>query len=87
MAELVGMDVFSGDTFGFSNKRTLPVGNARMNRYYRDYDTRDGKNFVIIVPTEDSAPPAASAPAPPIRMQMNITLNWLEELKKLVPPR
>ena len=52
-----------------------------MFQSYRDYDVVPGGNdLVLIVPTGDTA----SAPEPP-RPQVNIVINWHEELKRLVP--
>jgi hypothetical protein len=79
------MDVSTKSTFGFGNRRALPFQNVRMERDRRDYDTRDGKNFVVIVPVPVAAPTAAAAPVPRPRSQINVVLNWLEELKTLAP--
>jgi hypothetical protein len=46
----------------------------------RSYDiTPDGQHFVVMVAT--SKPEARSAPGD----QINVTLNWFEELKRRVP--
>ena len=46
----------------------------------RSYDiTPDGKHFLVMVPTS----PTEARPA--LRDQINITLNWFEELKRLAP--
>jgi hypothetical protein len=47
---------------------------------HRSYDiTRDGKKLLMIVPAGPAEP---RDPPPP---QINIVLNWHEELKRLVP--
>ena len=60
--------------------RTLFVGLSRLGREpapvdRRDYDpTPDGQRFLIVKRGEESVP-----------TQINVVLNWAEELKRLVP--
>ena len=50
----------------------------------RNYDvTPDGKQLVIVLPPQA----AQSAPGRRAPMQIDIVLNWFEELVRLVPPR
>jgi hypothetical protein len=50
-----------------------PIGNARPN-----YDiSADGQRFLMVKPVDQEE--AA-------RTQINVVLNWTEELKRLVPP-
>jgi Tol biopolymer transport system component len=86
-SELAGMAVSTKSTFGFGYRRPLALQNVRMERDRRDYDTRDGKNFVVIVSVPVAAPTAAATPAPRPRSQINIVLNWFEELETLLAPR
>jgi eukaryotic-like serine/threonine-protein kinase len=65
-----------------TSERVLPMPGFQVFFFYRDYDmTPDGKRFLMIVPAGPAGP---GAPPPP---QINIVLNWTEELKRLVPSR
>ena len=67
----------------FTNERVLPIQGFQVFYGNRDYDiTKDGKRLMVIVPegkTETTRPPA--------RPQINVILNWFEELKARVPSR
>ena len=66
----------------WSAERELPIEGFLATGDSRDYDiTRDGQQFLVILPedsTEDATPPP---PTP----RINIVLNWFEELKERVP--
>ena len=48
---------------------------------YQDYDIMpDGERFVVIVPADETE---TTESAPP--QQINVILNWIEELKERVP--
>ena len=48
--------------------------------FYRDYDiSPDGEQLLMVYPADDIG---SDGPVPP---QINIVLNWFEELKRLVP--
>jgi hypothetical protein len=50
----------------------------------RNYDiTRDGKQFIVVVPGPNSQ--AKGSPQPP--PQMNFVVNWFTELQQRVPVR
>jgi len=66
----------------FTNERILPI---RFQAFFgnRDYDiTKDGKRMIVIVPEGK-----AEAPRAPARPQINVVLNWAEELKSRVPSK
>ncbi len=51
-----------------------------MVSYYRDYDmSPDGERLLMVFPADQSDP------GEPARPQINIVLNWFEELKERVP--
>jgi eukaryotic-like serine/threonine-protein kinase len=79
---LVAVDVRTQPAFAVERSVTLPIevlaGNSTLAR---NYDIMpDGKQFVVIAPT---ASPADSNRSP--TQQINVVLNWFEELKRLVP--
>jgi hypothetical protein len=50
----------------------------------RQYDiTPDGKQFVVVLDASTSATAGGTRRPPPT--QINVVLNWSEELKRLVP--
>jgi WD40 repeat protein len=65
-----------GLTFG--SEQLLPVeGFLQFGNGYRDYDiSPDGKQFLMIFPAKQPVEQ---------RFQINIVLNWLQELKQRVP--
>ena len=61
---------------------TLPIDDAIHPLTQRNYDvTPDGKQLLIVLPAQ-TAQTATGRRAP---VQINIVLNWFEELKRLVP--
>ncbi len=77
---LRSVDIVTQPTFAFSNEQTLPVEGFNVETSYRDYDMRpDGERLLMVFPADrpDSGEPA--------RAQINIVLNWFEELKERVP--
>jgi hypothetical protein len=77
---LRSVDVVTQPEFGFGNEQALPIKNFIVVNYHRDYDiTPDGQRFVMMFAADnaDSRGPA--------RDQINIVLNWFEELKRRVP--
>jgi hypothetical protein len=64
---------------GASSQATalLSIGGLIENRTIQTYDIApDGQSFVMILEKPQSPP-----------TQLNVILNWLEELKRLVPTR
>ncbi len=77
---LRSVDIVTQPAFAFSNEQTLPIEGFIVVGYYRDYDMSfDGKRLLMVFPADqsDSGEPA--------RPQINIVLNWFEELKERVP--
>jgi len=62
--------------FSVSAPKELFSGRFKSYRCRANYDiTPDGDRFIMIKPDEGSEP-----------TRINVVLNWLEELKRLVPP-
>jgi hypothetical protein len=77
---LRSVDIVTRPAFAFSNEQTLPVEGFNVVANYRDYDiSSDGKQLLMVFPVDwpDTGEPA--------RPQINIVLNWFEELKERVP--
>jgi hypothetical protein len=77
---LRSVDIVTEPAFGFSNEQTLPVEGFNVVANYRSFDmSPDGKRLFMMFPADqsDSGEPA--------RPQINIVLNWFEELKERVP--
>ena len=78
--QLYSVSIRTQPGFTFGNPAALAVkGFVQGIRYLRDYDiTPDGKQFIVIMP------PGASGPEAPQALQIQIVLNWFEELKQRV---
>ncbi len=77
---LRSVDIVTQPAFAFSNEQTLPVEGFNVVPGYRDYDiSPDGEQLLMVFPTDR---PDTGEPARP---QINIVLNWFEELKERVP--
>ncbi len=77
---LRSVDIVTQPAFAFSNEQTLPVGGFNVVSGYRSFDSSpDGEQLLMMFPADqlDSGEPA--------RPQINIVLNWFEELKARVP--
>ncbi len=77
---LRSVDIVTEPAFAFSNEQTFPVEGFNVVSTYRDYDmSPDGKRLLMVFPADrpDSGESA--------RPQINIVLNWFEELKERVP--
>jgi serine/threonine-protein kinase len=83
VGKLAVVDVsFAGGSPHFTNERVLPI-HFQVFFGNRDYDiTKDGKRMIVIVPEGK-----AEAPRAPERPEINVVLNWVEELKSRVPSR
>jgi Tol biopolymer transport system component len=81
-AQFVAVSVTTRPTFTFGNPASVP--RPFVNRgpgFERDYDiTLDGKRFLAVAAEQT----ASGAPAAP---QIQVVLNWQEELKQRVPTR
>ena len=78
--EFAAVDINLEGTPDWTNERVLPIEGFLRFTGSRDYDiTPDGERFIMVFPADqaDSSEPA--------RPQINIVLNWFEELKERVP--
>jgi hypothetical protein len=84
--QLVAVEVRTQPTFSVGKPTPLPIGEGvLLVGPGRQYDiTPDGKQF-IVVRGSTSASAAGARRAPPA--QINVVLNWSEELKRLVPTK
>ena len=64
--------------FANSEPIAMPTG-SWIPAFQRNFDTADGKQFVTVLAA--SAGDAHDVTAP----QLEVVLNWFEELKRLVP--
>ena len=77
---LRAVDIFTESDFRFSNEQTLPVEGFNVVTLHRDYDiTPDGERLVMVFPADQAESSESTRP------QINIVLNWFEELKARVP--
>ena len=77
---LRSVDVVTEPDFAFGNEQTLPIEGFIVVPFHRDYDmTPDGDRFVMVFPADQTD---SSESLPP---QINVVLNWDEELKARVP--
>ena len=77
---LRSVDIVTEPAFAFSNEQTLPVAGFNVVSAYRDYDmSPDGKRLLMVFPADQSDSGETARP------QVNIVLNWFEELKERVP--
>jgi serine/threonine protein kinase/Tol biopolymer transport system component len=78
-SQIMSVDVQTQPRFVVLKTTPLPVKGILTNQAHGGFDiTPDGKYFVVLVPHD-----AGRARLP----QINITLNWFEELKQRVPVR
>jgi hypothetical protein len=82
--QLFAVPVTPGPTFAFGNPVSLPrIFVERGPGFERNNDiTLDGKRFIGVVTAGTST--VSDAPAVP---QIQVVLNWFQELKRLVPPK
>jgi len=79
--QIISVDVQTQPSFTIGKITPLPVQGIVFNGP-RGYDiTPDGKYFVVMLPKAQAEP----GRTPPD--QINITLNWFEELKQRAPIR
>ena len=81
-AQFVAVSVTTRPTFTFGNPVSVPRPFAPSSQWFeRNIDiTLDGKRFLGVVPAGQNT--ASGAPAAP---QIQVVLNWFEELKTKVP--
>ena len=74
---VVSVPVSLQPVFHAGSPTTLFHGRYLVNWPARAYDvSADGKRFLMVTPDEQTRPKTT---------QINLVLNWLEELKRLVP--
>ena len=77
LARLSGVDVTTEPQFSFSIERVLPIERFVIAVNQRDYDiTPDGERFLMVFPASETDRDQPRNP------QINIVLNWFEELKE-----
>ena len=77
---LRSVDVATEPDFAFRNEQTLPIEGFTVVPFYRDYDiSPDGERLVMVFPADQSELGDASPP------QINMILNWFQELTERVP--
>jgi len=77
---LIGVDFGSDDACEVGVERLLPITGFSVFGSYRDYDiTPDGEGFLMVF-SEDYADSGSNP-----RRQVNVALNWFEELVERVP--
>ena len=82
--KFVVVDVQTEPSFTFSKPTLLPIDGTLHPLAQRNYDvTPDGKQLLVVLP----AASAESDSAKRITQQINIVLNWFEELKARVPTK
>jgi eukaryotic-like serine/threonine-protein kinase len=81
LGAVMGVPVETGTTFRAGTAKTIVQGNYIAANAGRTYDVSpDGQRFLMI-----KLAPEAEADLNPRPLQMNVVLNWLEELKQRVP--
>jgi Tol biopolymer transport system component len=73
-SKTMAVDVETDPTFTAGKPRLLFTGRYRDQAYYRDYDVAPDGRFLMI-----KTPPELAA------RQVNVVLNWFEELERLAP--
>ncbi len=80
--QLLGIDIATEPVFAFGNEQVLGMrGFLRPSGGIASYDiTLDGQRFLMVFPADQAGSVAETADE-----QINIVLNWFEELKERVP--
>ncbi len=79
-ARLFAVDIQTSPAFSAGTPTALPIARAlHPNPGLRNYDiTHDGKHFLVVLPAQNDAGKVATA-------QINVVVNWFEELKQRAP--
>ena len=77
------VDIQTQPAFSFSKSAPPPISGVVQDiGAPRNYDiTPDGKQFIVVLNAEENQNSQSST------LQINVVLNWLEELKQKVPLR
>ena len=80
--QFMGIDIATEPAFSFGNEQALRIrGFLAAYGPTRPYDiTPDGQRFLMVFPADQAGSVAETA-----EEQINIVLNWFEELKERVP--
>ena len=77
---LLVTDIHTLPSFGVGTPAAIPFEGAQFGGQGRNYDvTSDGKRVLVVMYTAGATDPARRPPS-----QINVVLNWLEELKQKV---
>ena len=77
---LRSVEVVTEPDFTFRNEQTLPIEGFIAVPSYRDYDVApDGERLIMVFPADQTEPGETSPP------QINMVLNWFQELTERVP--
>ena len=80
MLAMRGINILTEPAFSFGAEREWPIDGFVYISYTKSHDVApDGQRFLVVVPADQSSAAVAS------RSQINIVLNWFEELKERVP--
>jgi hypothetical protein len=85
--QVVTVEVRTQPTFSFSKPTPLPIGDGvQFVGSGRQYDiTPDVKQFIVVMDASTSASPPGTRRPP--ASQINVVVNWGEELSRLVPTK
>ena len=73
-------DIRTQPSFAVGNRAPLPIDGFQQRGGTRAYDiTPDGEQFLVMIPPSETASGARAS------LQINVTLNWFQDLKQRVP--
>ena len=75
VTSLMAVDITTNPTLQWANERALPIEGFVTVNARRDYDITPDGQFLMVFPANEAGG----------RQQINIVLNWFEELKERVP--
>jgi Tol biopolymer transport system component len=82
--KLIVVDVQTEPSFTFGTPTPLPIEGTIHPLAQRNYDiTPDGKQLLVVLPAASARSDSVARPT----QQINIVLNWFEELKARVPTK
>ena len=74
------VEVATEPALTYTVEQTLPIQEFNVASFYRDYDTTpDGEHLLMVYSAAGTDALESATP------QINIVLNWFEELKERVP--
>jgi hypothetical protein len=80
---IVAIEVRTSPSFTFGKPTSIPIGGLEFLTGQRNYDiTHDGRQFVAAL---EAGGPQAGSGGRAARRQINVVLNWFEELKQRIP--